>query len=251
MRSALALLWCWYAQMVQPAVAGVVPEVSRVVIQADAAQGVGAHSLRIFNANPYPVLVQAWVDDGALGALPQESTAPLMVLPPIFRLEEGAQHGLRLLPTGTGSDAGLPGDREALYWLNLYELPETPKDPAATSLTVTMRMQVKVFMRPAGLPFGPEELPGRLKLTATGGDGGVLWLELDNPTPYHATISQLELRAEGSVQRRAVEMMAPFSRARVRFDAIRAPVGGMVKAGLALIDDDGHPVQEERELTVR
>jgi P pilus assembly chaperone PapD len=64
------------------------------------------------------VVVEAWVDDGELDSAPEKSTAPVIPLPPIFRLNAGDQLSLRLLHTG----APLARDRESLFWLNLYEI---------------------------------------------------------------------------------------------------------------------------------
>ena len=75
--------------------------------------------LLLVNQNPYPVLVQAWVDDGALDGEPDTALAPFLPLPPVFRLEPGRQRSLRLLATGQAQAR----DRESLYWLNIYEIP--------------------------------------------------------------------------------------------------------------------------------
>src|SRR5204863_2939575 len=57
------------------------------------------------------------------------------------------------------SGAALPSDRESLFWLNIYEIPSTPNGSMAESqlVTVTMRTQIKVFVRPRKLPFSRSE----------------------------------------------------------------------------------------------
>ncbi|MBF3117189.1 fimbria/pilus periplasmic chaperone, partial [Pseudomonas aeruginosa] len=106
-------------------------------------------SLLLVNQNPYPVLVQAWVDDGALDGDPDTALAPFLPLPPVFRLEPGRQRSLRLLATGQAQAR----DRESLYWLNIYEIPPQATAEAAgrPRLTVTLRTQMKVLYRPHGL----------------------------------------------------------------------------------------------------
>ncbi|UTN74283.1 molecular chaperone [Pseudomonas aeruginosa] len=98
--------------------AGVTAERTRLVF----VEGQREASLLLVNQNPYPVLVQAWVDDGALDGEPDTALAPFLPLPPVFRLEPGRQRSLRLLATGQAQAQ----DRESLYWLNIYEIPRKP-----------------------------------------------------------------------------------------------------------------------------
>ncbi len=125
--------------------AGVTAERTRLVF----VEGQREASLLLVNQNPYPVLVQAWVDDGALDGEPDTALAPFLPLPPVFRLEPGRQRSLRLLATGQAQAR----DRESLYWLNIYEIPPQATAEAAgrPRLTVTLRTQMKVLYRPHGL----------------------------------------------------------------------------------------------------
>lgn len=226
------------------ALAGVTPEASRVVFPANAVE----RSTQLFNVNHYPVLVQAWVDDGDITAVPQASKAPVVVLPPIFRMAPGDQTSLRLINAG----ASLPADRESLFWLNLYEIPATP-DTASTDeqlVTVTMRTQVKVFMRPDKLPYAPDQMPKRLGFSLAQADGK-LALTIDNPTPYYATIGALRIAVGGASQQATPEMLAPFSRETVWLDL---PGGGSgaesAKLQFSVIGDSGEPVFDERTLRI-
>lgn len=237
--SCLAALLVWNAQ----AVAGVTPEASRVVFD----EGAVEQSLQIFNVNKYPVLVQAWVDDGNILALPQNSTAPIIALPPIFRMSAGDQLSLRLINSG----GSLPTDRESLFWLNLYEIPATPKSGAANEqiVTVTMRTQIKVFVRPEKLPFPPDELPKRLTFSLVH-RAGKLALEIDNPTPYYATLAEVRLTIEGAQKQEPVEMIAPFSHAGMDFGSVPAKAGEHAKVIFSLLGDDGNPEIGERDLVI-
>ncbi|NBF06708.1 fimbria/pilus periplasmic chaperone, partial [Pseudomonas sp. Fl5BN2] len=100
------------------ALAGVTAEKTRVVFAANTTET----SLQVMNQNPYPVVVQTWVDDGEPGSTPDTTQAPILPLPAIFRMEPGEQRNLRLIYTGEA----LPKDRESLFWLNLYEIPPRP-----------------------------------------------------------------------------------------------------------------------------
>ncbi|MFT0171188.1 molecular chaperone [Paraburkholderia mimosarum] len=231
------------ASLSLPAHAGVTPVASRVIFPA----GETEQSVQLFNVNKYPVLVQAWIDDGRIEAVPQESTAPFVTLPPIFRMGAGDQTSLRIIHSG----AKLPSDRESLFWLNLYEIPGVPKNQPdqAQSVMVTMRTQYKVFVRPAGLPYGARELPKRLTFSLANA-GGKLTLKIDNPTPYYATFNAVLVKIGGRSQQITPDMVAPLSGSTLELDQLGAGAGETAEVLFSLIDDDGNPVVESVKATI-
>ncbi|HEY4803884.1 MAG TPA: molecular chaperone [Paraburkholderia sp.] len=226
-----------------PAHAGVTPETSRVIFPS----GETEQSLQVFNVNTYPVLVQAWIDDGHVEGTPQESTAPFVTLPPIFRMAAGDQKSLRIIHSG----AKLPSDRESLFWLNLYEIPGLPKSEPdkAQAVMVTMRTQIKVFVRPAGLPYGAPELPKRLTFSLAKG-AGKLTLRIGNPTPYYASFSAILVKAGGRSQQITPDMVAPLSTSTLELGQLDAPAGENADVQFALIDDEGNPVVDSVKATI-
>ncbi|MFZ1872026.1 MAG: molecular chaperone, partial [Chania sp.] len=135
-----ALLFSSWAQ------AGVIIESSRVVFSAADRE----RSLLLSNGNPYPVIVQTWIDNGAPEGTPETAgDVPVLPLPGIFRLEPGERKNLRLLATQIQQ----PQDRESLYWLNVYEIPPTDANlpPGVSAVKVAVRLQLKMFYRPKNL----------------------------------------------------------------------------------------------------
>ncbi|NHR04860.1 molecular chaperone [Chromobacterium haemolyticum] len=226
-------LWCGSSQ------AGLLAESTRVVFAAGSAE----QSLQLVNLNPYPVVVQAWVDDGRLESGPDAvgaAEAAVMPIPPIFRLNPKAQISLRLIATGVP----LPADRESLFWLNLYEIPPARTDLPADSqtLTVTLRTQMKLFMRPAKLTSSVEDLPGLLSFALEQGVGG-LRLRIDNPSPYYATFRSLEVAcAGGEAQAPAADMLAPRTGETLVLAAPLPCAAEAVEVRFLLVGDDGNPV---------
>ncbi|ABJ13885.1 TPA: fimbrial biogenesis chaperone [Pseudomonas aeruginosa] len=213
--------------------AGVTAERTRAII----AEGHRETSLLLVNQNAYPVIVQTWIDDGAPNSTPQSARAPIMPLPPVFRLEPGQQRSLRLLRTGQA----LPGDRESLYWLNLYEIPPQATGLLAegqSRLTVTLRTQMKVIYRPRPLARGAEEAPHQLRFERRGET-----LQMENPTPYFISLAGAELG--GHTRLAAAELLPPFSR---RVLALRQALpGGQAEVRFSWIDDGGN-LQQGRSL---
>lgn len=187
--------------------AGVTAERTRVIFN----EGQREASLLLVNQNAYPVIVQTWIDDGNLDTAPETAQAPIMPLPPVFRLNPEQQRSLRLLYTGQA----LPKDRESLYWLNLYEIPPKSRDPLAegqSRLTVTLRTQMKVIYRPAALQADAEGAPARLRFSSVAGE-----LRVENPTPYFITLASVDV-PQG--QRHTIvqgELLEPFARRTLTF----------------------------------
>ncbi|OZY45629.1 fimbrial biogenesis chaperone [Pseudomonas lundensis] len=187
-----------------PAQAGVMASRTRVIYE----QGQTERSLMLANINPYPVVVQTWVNDGEDQQAPEKSTSPMIALPSVFRMQPGAVQGLRILYNG---DA-LPKDRESVFWLNLYEIaPKSGATPAPeAAVALAMNTQMKIFYRPKNLPSTPDEMPA--KLTFTLEQQGEHWvLVLRNPTPYHASMASLRLvdRHQEMAVPQTLDMMAP------------------------------------------
>lgn len=211
--------------------AGVTAERTRVIFD----EGKREASLALVNQNSYPVIVQTWIDDGDLDAAPQTAQAPIMPLPPVFRLNPGQMRSLRLLYTG---DA-LPKDRESLYWLNLYEIPpqsDDPLDEGQSRLTVTLRTQMKVIYRPRTLARDAEQAPRQLVFRRAG--SAVL---VENPTAYFITLAGAEVRQGEAGSPLPADLLPPFSqRTLVPTQALPANAG---EVRYLWIDDGGNSQQ--------
>lgn len=216
--------------------AGVTAERTRVIFD----EGQREASLALVNQNTYPVIVQTWIDDGQLESAPQTANAPIMPLPPVFRLNPGQQRSLRLLYTG----AALPKDRESLYWLNLYEIPPQPGEPVAegqSRLTVTLRTQMKLIYRPRTLVRAAEAAPRQLAFHRVGDA-----VQVDNPTPYFITLAGAEVRQGNTSTPLPAELLPPTSQ-RTLTPMQALPAGG-AEVRYVWIDDGGNSQQGESTL---
>ena len=222
---------------IMPAYAGVTAERTRVIFN----EGVRETSLLLANINDHPVITQVWVDDGDLDSIPDTAIAPVMPLPPVFQLAPRQQRTIRLLATGKD----LPKDREALYWLNIYEVPPKPKPgemQGDVQIAVTIRTQLKVFMRPKNLQPAVTEAPALIEFKLDKQN-----VVLKNPTPYYLTLPVLEFSRGADSIEVAGTMLAPFSSEDI---ALPTPLAGEGPATVNFqwLDDDGAPQQGESEL---
>lgn len=211
-----------------PVTASVIAERTRIIFS----DGNTEESLQLVNSNSYPVAVQVWVDDGDLMATPEKAVSPVLVLPPLFRLQPQAQRSLRLILSGASK---LPVDRESAFWLNVYEIPPkaTTQVEAESFVTLGLRMQYKVFYRPKNLPAPGNTLSKTLTFTLER-SGNSAVIKVDNPTPYYASLASLTLGSAESLP----NMVAPFSK--LDFPLNRSPLAGSNNLSFVLIDDLGN-----------
>lgn len=223
--------------------AGVMAESTRVIYL----EGQKERTLMLANTNAYPVLVQVWTNHGEEALAPQQALTPLVVVPPVFRLQPGALQGLRLIL----SSEHLPTDRESVFWLNIYEVPPTLSKTSVPGprVAVAMNTQMKVFYRPKALAEPGHTLVTGLRF-ALRSEGNQKCLWVHNPSPYHASFSSLKLEAHGhevAVIPAHDMMTSPMSE---RCYALPANPADMAQAQVrfVLVDDSGHFEQGAAQL---
>lgn len=225
----LLTLWSFTAS------AGIIAFTTRVVFR----EGQTQQSLMVVNTNPWPIIVQTWVDEGDITVMPGHVKTPFVVVPALFRLQPKAMQGLRLIY----NQASLPADRESVFWLNLYEIPPTQAELSAQaqSVVLTMNTQMKIFWRPASLT-APEKAAEKLRFYRE--SEAIVCV---NPTPYYVSFAALAVTTADS--RQAVEqlpdmMSPPFSTKRYPL-AEGKPITMALSVNAVLIDDNGnHAVRQ-------
>ncbi|MGS0894205.1 fimbrial biogenesis chaperone [Burkholderia stagnalis] len=185
--------------------AAIVPDRTRVIFN----EGEQAAIVTITNkSTTYPYLVQSWLED----AKGNKTTTPLMVVPPLQRVEANERNVLRIakLP---GTE--LPADRESVFYLNIREVP--PKTDTPNTLQIALHTQMKLFYRPKAVQPARDEdwtLPMTLRV-----DPAAHRLVFDNPTPYHVTVVEITSGAQKTPVPMEPVMVNPMSTADVPFKA--------------------------------
>lgn len=199
-----------------PACAGVVLDRARVIFDADTAEVV----VHLQNEDERPYLLQSWVDDGDQHSVqaPETSKAPFVLLPPITRIDSGRSLPLRL----KALRPDLTKDRESLFWLNVLSIPgeATATAPADGVLSIAVATRVKLFWRPAGLDGSADQAAGALQWRAVREPRGACALRLENPSPYHVTVT--EASVAGVAVFKEVVMVAPHARLQQAMDCMPA-----------------------------
>jgi len=161
-------------------------------------------TVSLLNESSRPSLIQAWADNGDSNATPNDSRAPFVVTPPVFRMEPNTGQALRL----TLTDPGLPKDRESVFWLNVLDIPPKPSQSTGNYLQMAIRTRIKIFVRPENLNLSVAEAAARMQWTRD----GAAELTIHNPTPYHFSLTGISTgTAEAKTRLRVSGMVAPFS----------------------------------------
>lgn len=151
-------------------------------------------SLRIENKGSDPALVQVWIDDGDERSTPSSANAPFAITPPVFRVDPGHGHAVRIVHVGDGQ----PRDRESLYWLNVLEIPPKAGEVEGKNvLQLAFRHRLKLFHRPKDLPTAPEQAVSTLKWSIEG-EASARQLRVQNPSPYHVSFNAIALHARAA-----------------------------------------------------
>lgn len=217
-----------------PAPAVVNTEVTRIIFNAEE----NAQSLTLANSEQGPTLVQVWADEGDPHVTPDEVQTPVVILPPLFKMQPGEIRSLRLL---LSSRQSLARDRETLYWLNIYQLPpQTAEDQKnQQKVILPLRIRMKLLIRPQGVAPLAEKEGEKLTFMLQRQDSTRLVIQ--NPTPWHLTLTGLSC----GDYRAQTTMVPPKS-------SITIPLQGTgaqcKKVSYSVINDSGYRWQYESAL---
>lgn len=175
-------------------------------------------SVTVRNLGSDELLVQSWLESNNKSV----SAIPFAVTPPLAHMAGKSRQVLRVLFQG----AGVPTDKESVFWLNVQEIPKASSEENVLQLAI--RQRIKLFYRPAGLPQKVQDAPA----TATWqviGQGATSIVRIENPSLYHLSFTELQVKGTSYTSSPVNSfMVAPGSSSDI-------PVGGITKAeGLTL-----------------
>ncbi|MEB6666720.1 molecular chaperone [Acinetobacter vivianii] len=214
------------------ATAGLATSSSRIIYE----EGTREKTLIIANINDYPIVVQAWFDDGS--GNPEYEKSPFVILPAVFRMQPACIQSLRVFYNG----AALPSNKESVVWLNLYEIPGVKKEgaDAHAKLDFAMNTQLKVFYRPKGLQkIKLQDLVKKLKFSIERQDAKAV-LVCENSSAYHLSFAQISLVYQGEKTNIIQEMDMMSSPLSKRRYMLESSIDGFEYIDFSLIGDDGH-----------
>ncbi|CRY53370.1 pili assembly chaperone [Yersinia intermedia] len=230
----------------QQAMAGLIAGATRMIYLPESRE----RTLMLANTNDYPVVVQTWIDDGDVDSTPDQTQAPFMVLPAVFKMQPGGAQGLRIINKGES----LPTDRESVYWLNLYEIPpKTRRDSDAhAQVAMAMNTQMKIFYRPDGLTPTVSEAMKKVSFSLKKQNNQYV-VTVHNPTPYHVSFGQIQLHDKNRSYLVAQEMdmmVVPFADRQYQFEHPPTSLSGNMALDYIYFNDAGNEVKNSQLLKV-
>ncbi|HGM5287577.1 TPA: molecular chaperone [Serratia liquefaciens] len=180
------------------AFAGIQVDSTRVIYNS----GSKSASLSISNDSDDTYMVQTWLDTGDSSQMPKN--LPIVVTPPILKLAAKKDAILRFIYSGSG----LPQDRESLLWVNVQEIPPTPKQDNV--LQVAIRTRIKLFYRPEALKANLQQQAEALKWQRQGSN-----LVVTNNGPLFVTLGVLTLQSGGKSWKVNADMVKPQDSLRI------------------------------------
>lgn len=181
-------------------------------------------SLPIHNDAAEAYMVQTWLDTGDRNQVPKN--LPIVVVPPILKLDASKTAILRFIYSGNG----FPQDKETLLWINVQEIPPTPKHENV--LQIAVRTRIKLFYRPVTLKTTLEEQVQKLRWQREGSR-----LQVINDGPLHITFGALHLtNGAGNTVDVDANMVNPGDRLSI---SIPAGVSVSNKLSFSYINDFG------------
>lgn len=149
---------------------GVVIEGSRIIYPSESTGSV----LPVENPQAYPVLVQTKIYTEK-----KDKSAPFFVTPPLFRLDSGKRHSLRITKTADN----FPPDKESLFWVCVKGIPPKADDlwagkqdstgtnhDVGVLLNISIDNCIKLIVRPNKLEGNPLDYASRISWRKSGNE---------------------------------------------------------------------------------
>jgi chaperone protein EcpD len=189
-----------YLFIINQSIAGIVITGTRVIYPSNQ----DFVTVQVNNIGKTDSLVQSWVDtEDDMISLSDPSAATFLVTPPISKIEVNKGYSLRIIFT---NKYNLKQDRETLFWLNVLEVPEKPKDKK-NYLQFAVRSKLKLFYRPESLNISQEDAFKQVELNLAGD-----YAVLNNPTPYYINLGSRNIYLKSGVEKKInLNYISPFS----------------------------------------
>lgn len=156
-----------------------------------------AATLNLRNNASQPYMIQTWLESSQKKN--NVSKLPMIVVPPLMRIDPGKESILRFIYSGEG----LPLDKESLFWINIQEIP--PKPQQENTLQLAIHSKIKLFFRPKQIKDSLENAVQKVKWFKDGSE-----LKLKNDSPLHITIGVINLNdSSKAISNLDADMVAP------------------------------------------
>lgn len=231
----IILVMSWDCSAVIKSGAGIFTSATRTVFLSNERD----KSIQVYNNNAYPVLIQLWVDKG-INDSAELAKLPLMVIPPIIRLQPYEARAVRIIYTG----APLPTSDESIFWLNVQMIPPNyDASDIENSIFVSVRLRQKIFFRPESLQGGSDEWIDKLNCHVQTRSAEMITVACINPTHYFATLDKVVYYDKANQYQGEGDMLPPMGSMTFKLERLKASASieekKRHKIAIYPIDDQG------------
>lgn len=200
-------------------------------------------TVQLTNSSDKPAMIQAWLDNGDPKTIPEAGEVPIILTPPLTRIEAKKGQMIRLIQKDTNK---LPQDRESVYWFNILDIPATvqqQENQAANKLMVSIRTRIKLFYRPEKLDITQQKAFSSLHFQY---DTATKAIKIYNPSPYYINFEHIDFKnAKQQFAYNEPLMVAPFAMETIKPKLNFHPT----QASYLLINDYGGSVAHTADLS--
>ncbi|MEZ6878812.1 fimbria/pilus periplasmic chaperone [Enterobacter sp. KBR-315C3_2022] len=145
-------------------------------------------NISLHNSHKEPILVQLWTDAGDPLTTPDKVKTPVLVNPPVLKMQPNEVRNIRLLLVSTED---LPQNKESIFWLNILQIPPNTNQVSKekNKLILPLRIRLKVFVRPKSVGDITSDDFDKILFSKVNSNTVII----KNPTKWYITIPSLRI----------------------------------------------------------
>jgi len=160
-------------------------------------------TVKINNRGDMASVVQAWIDDKMINQAPNEGTSPFLLYPAVSKIESNGEQYLRIKKIESITNT----QTESLYWLNIKDIPEAPKNKNENHLQLSILNKIKLFYRPLALEKKANDMYKDISWKIhTSNEKS--YLTVKNNSGYYASLT--EIRVDNKIITMPLDMVPPM-----------------------------------------
>lgn len=191
-------------------------------------------AVKINNRGDTVSIIQAWINDKMINQAPSEGASPFLLYPAVSKIISGGEQYLRIKKI-----ENIPNNiTESVYWLNIKDIPEAPKNKDENYLQLSIISKIKLFYRPAALKNNAGEMYKDL-LWSVHNNNGNSYLTVKNNSKYYASFTEARIKNGGKQKPMALDMVAPGADQRWKLTGITLADINNNKVEYGMVNDFG------------
>jgi len=189
-------------------------------------------AVKINNRGETASVVQAWIDNKLTNQTPGSGVSPFLLYPAVSKIVGGGEQYLRIKKI-----ENIPNtETESLFWLNVKDIPEAPKNKDINYLQLSIISKIKLFYRPAALKDKAGEMYKDLSWGVSNSNGKS-YLTVKNNSRFYASFTELKVTSGG--KNIALDMVAPGATGQWQLNSAAQTEINKGKAEYGMVNDFG------------